>query len=185
MLKKSLVLFLAAVLSAVSVAQHRFQKHPGEHPLKHPLISVLKSGEFTPEEQSRLKQLAEKDPKAFNQEMRNRLQLIRKKEAQKILELRKHVLEAESREEKDSALNDLRQELRKRAEQRLSFHKRILDETEKNIKAMQHRYDKLRKEYDSRSQNIEQNMEKELDQLLKSEPPKRLIRNANWEPEKE
>lgn len=157
---------------------------PDQSAPKHPLISVLENGDFTPEERTRLKALAEKDPKAFGLEMRKRFMLRRKQEAQRTLALRETILNAKNAQEKERATQELRTELEKRADRRLSMHKKILDETEKNIRSMQERCDKLRKEYEARVNSKSANVDADMKQILSPEPPQYLLDAANLDPEK-
>lgn len=150
---------------------------------KHPLIAALESKEFTPEERTRLKALAAKDMKAFTVEMRKHFLKRRKAEAEKILALRKAVLDAKTPEEKQKAMEALRVAVTKKTEQRIAFQKKILDETERQLRLMQERCDRLRKEYETRSGNKTQMIEDELKQILSPEPPAHLIRNANLNPD--
>lgn len=179
------ILFTAAILC--SYAQRPvYKRGPGmrNHPQMHPLISVLESDIFTPAERTRLKDLAEKDRKAFAVEMRKHFMKHRKAEAEKILALRKQVIEAKDPAVRKKAEDELKVLIRKKADQRLAFHKKILDETVRNIQYMQRRCDMLRKEYDNRKNNKEQLVEKELEKILSAEPPAYLKRNAAWEPSK-
>ena len=157
---------------------------PDQTGTKHPLLSVLENGDFTPEERAGLKALAEKDPKAFGVEMRKRFLLRRKQEAQTALALREAVLKAKSPEEKEQAKAKLRAELEKRAGRRLEVHKKVLDETEKNIRALQSRYEKLRTEYEKRVAGKKARVEEEMGQILAPEPPRYLLDAANLDPEK-
>ena len=179
------ILFTAALL--YSYAQRPvYKRDPGmrNYPHKHPLISVLESDLFTPAERTRLKDLAEKDRKAFALEMRKHFRMHRKAEAEKILSLRKQVIEAKDPAVRKKAEDELKVLIRKKADQRLAFHKKILDETVRNIQYMQRRCDMLRKEYDNRKNNKEQLVEKELEKILSAEPPAYLKRNAAWDPSK-
>ena len=184
MLKKVLsVMLIITALSAFARDAHP-GKGPRNHPPKqHPLIAALESNEFSPEERTRLKALAAKDMKAFAKEMRKHFLTRRKAEAQKILALRKAVLEAKTPEAKQIAMEELRAALAKKTDQRTAFHKKILDETERQIRIMQDRCDKLRKEYENRTRNKAQLIEDELKQILSPEPPERLVRSANLDPE--
>ena len=105
-------------------------------------------------------------------------------EAEKILTLRKQVIEAKDPAVRKKAEDELKVLIRKKADQRLAFHKKILDETVRNIQHMQRRCDMLRKEYDNRKNNKEQLVEKELEKILSAEPPAYLKRNAAWDPSK-
>ena len=107
-----------------------------------------------------------------------------KAEAEKILTLRKQVIEAKDPAVRKKAEDELKVLIRKKADQRLAFHKKILDETVRNIQHMQRRCDMLRKEYDNRKNNKEQLVEKELEKILSAEPPAYLKRNAAWDPSK-
>ena len=182
MQKKYLILLLGFLVVSVFAQRHEFRK-PGPYRPLHPLISALESPDFSPEERVRLKALAEKDPKAFAQEMRTRFLLRRKKEAMEILRLRKAVLDAKDPAAKEKAVSELKETLRNRAEQRLKFHQKVLDETEKNLKLMQQRCEKLRKEYKEQTRQKEDLLEKEMKDILSPTPPERLLKNADWSPE--
>ena len=163
------------------------EMRPGKRPLppqKHPLCTLLDSKMFTPEERTRLKTLAEKDKKAFAIEMRKHFMKQRKAEAEKILNLRKQILEAKDPAVKKKIEEELKVLLRKKADQRLAFHKKILDETVRNIEYMQKRCETLRNEYKKRKNNKEQLVEEELKKILSSEPPAHLQKFASWDPEK-
>ena len=129
----------------ISVMAQGPDRRPGKHgsmPFhsNHPLISVLDSNDFKPEERAHLKKLAAKDPRAFSMEMQFRFMNQRKAEAKLTLSLRKAVLEAKTPEEKTKAVAALRENLVKKADSRLAFHKKLLDETDKNLKLMQIRW---------------------------------------------
>ena len=117
-------------------------------------------------------------------EMRKRFLLRRKQEAQAALALREAVLKAKSPVEKEQAKARLRAELEKRADRRLDVHKKILDETEKNIRALQGRYEKLRTEYEKRVAGKKARVEEEMEQILAPEPPRYLLDTANLDPGK-
>ena len=187
MLKKLLIMFLAAVF-ACSYAQG-MKRRPGppmdgRRSAKHPLFVVLESEAFPPQERARLKALAAKDMKAFSIEMRKHFMAKRKAEATRILALRKQILEAETPEKKKSLTAELRSLLQKRAEDRLSFHKKVLDESEKALLSMQNRCNQLKKEYNIRQKNKNAQVDRELDEILSANPPKHLERSANWDPDK-
>ena len=184
MQKKCLIL-LFLLLTVCVFAQQPEHRKPKSHGPKHPLIAALESPTFSQEERARLKVLAAKDPKQFSMEIRKHFLLLRKKESMRILELRKAVLEAKTPAEKEKAQQELRECLLKRAEQRLAFHKKVLDETERNIRMMQARCEKLRKEYEERTQKKAELLEKEMAEILSDTPPKKLLMSAEWDPEKE
>lgn len=181
-------LFLINLLAVIMLTGFAQQKFPaggrGKLPPKHPLIAALESDSFSPEERARLKALSEKDMKAFFKEMQKHFMLKKKAESIKILELRKKVLDAKTADEKKKAEEALRAELKKKEEERLAFHKKILDKTEQHLKAMQERYDKLRKVYELRKQNREQIVEKKVKDILAAAPPEFLQECADWEPGK-
>lgn len=178
-------LFVLAVICSYAQAV-KFKSGPAGKNIshKHPLCSVLESDLFAPAERARLKELSEKDRKAFTIEMRKHFIRHRKAEAEKILDLRKQILEAKDAAVKKKAEEKLRNLLRKKADQRLAFHKKILDETVRSIQNMQQRCEKLQKEYDNRKNNKEQLLEKEMEKILSAEPPSYLLRHAAWDPEK-
>ena len=185
MLKKFLMFTLAicVVCSYAQGMKRRLGGGPdGRNPAKHPLFAVLESDAFTPQERVRLKELAAKDMKAFTMEMRKFFMEKMKAEAVKILSLRKQILEAKTPEEKNKLVAELRELLRKRADGRLAFHKKILDEAEQNLREMQKRCDKLKKEYNIRSEQKDQQVDQELNAILSEKPPRYLERNANWDP---
>ena len=184
MLKK-LFMFMLAVCVVSAYAQGP-KRRPGgpefRDPAKHPLFAALESDAFTPQERTRLKELAAKDMKAFTMEMRKFFMEKQKAEATKILALRKQILEAKSQDEKNKLVAELRAMLQKRAEGRLAFHKKILDETERRLQEMQKRCEQLKKEYNLRKERKDQQVDKELNEILSEKPPRYLERNANWDP---
>ena len=186
MLKKlfTFIFVFSLVLSYGQGMRKNVQKFDGRNPAKHPLFAVLESDSFTPQERARLKALAAKDMKAFTGEMRKHFKAHKKAEATKILALRKQIREAKNPDEKKKLTEQLRAELKKRAEKRLAFHKRLLDETERNLQAMQKRCNQLKKEYDIRKNSKDQLIEKEMKEILSDNPPKYLERSANWDPGK-
>ena len=184
-MRKSCFIVLLSMFSVCVFSQQFERKNPlMPHGMKHPLIAVLDNPEFTPEERKNLKELAEKDPAEFSRKMKERYLLRKKKEAEKILMLRKKVLEAETPEAKKAAMEELKKHLTERSEQKLAFHRRILDETEKNIRQMQNRCEKLRKVYEERMKTKENRIEEELRQILSDTPPKHYQKNAAYTPEK-
>ena len=185
MLKK-ILMFVLAVCVVSSYAQG-MKRRPGggpegRNPAKHPLFAVLESDAFTPQERTRLKDLAAKDMKAFTTEMRKLFMEKQKAEATKILALRKQILEAKTPEEKNKLIAELRALLQKRADGRLAFHKKILDEAEQRLREMQKRCDQLKEEYNVRLDQKDQQVDKELNAILSENPPRYLERNANWDP---
>ena len=185
MLKK-LLMFVLAVCIVCSYAQG-MKRRPGggpegRNPAKHPLFAVLESDAFTPQDRVRLKELAAKDMKAFTMEMRKFFMEKQKAEAAKILALRKQILEAKTPEDKVKLVAELRALLQKRADGRLAFHKKILDEAEQNLREMQKRCDQLKKEYNVRLEKKDQQVDKELNAILSEKPPRYLERSANWDP---
>ncbi|MBQ9770456.1 MAG: hypothetical protein IJW23_01390 [Lentisphaeria bacterium] len=187
MLKKLLMLLLAAAF--VSSYAQGMKRRPGpqmdgRRPAKHPLFAVLESDHFSPQERARLKALAAKDMKAFSLEMRKFFMAKRKAEATRILALRKQILEAKTPEEKNKLTAELRALLLKRADSRLAFHKKILDEAEQALQAMQNRCNQLKKEYNIRQKNKNAQVDRELNEILSANPPKHLEHSANWDPNK-
>ena len=184
-MKRLLTIFLMIAIACSFAQGRRFKAdaNKGYSP-KHPLFAALESDSFTPAERTRLKALAEKDMKAFSFEMKKHFMLRRKAEAEKILKLRQQVLDAKTPAEKKKATDLLRAELNRKVESRLAFHKKVLDETERNINEMQTRCNKLRKEYELRKKHKEQRVDKELQHILSAEPPEYLRRHAEWEPGK-
>ena len=183
---KRLLTFLFVCAVAFSFAQEKKSHHKefpqGKRHRSNPFLSVLDSDDFSPEDRARLKALAAKDMRAFGREMQKHFMMHRKAESLKILDLRKKILEAKNPGEKEKLTAELRTQLQKQEEKRLAFHKKILDDTERNIQMMQKRCEKLRKEYNAQTKNKNANIDKELKEVLSDNPPKRLVRCAQWDP---
>ena len=97
---------------------------------RHPLLSALESKEFSDQERAELRQLASKDPRAFEQRMRKHFFQRRQEKAKHMLALRTAYLEAKTPELKEAALAKIRTEMREEEENHLKFQKRLLDNTE-------------------------------------------------------
>ena len=134
------ILFLLTVLLISAVAEARPPENgapPPPPPGRHPLLIALESKDFTDAERAELKALAAKDPREFEKAMRNHFFKNRQAKAQKLLALREAWLNAQTEELRKVALEKLKNALREDVEGHLEFQKKLLKNTEENIRSME------------------------------------------------
>ena len=133
------ILFLLTVLLISAAAEARPPENgapPPPPPGHHPLLIALESKDFTDAERAELKTLAAKDPREFEKAMRRHFFRSRQAKAQKLLALREAWLNAQTEELRKAALEKLKTALREDVEQQLEFQKKLLKDTEENIRNM-------------------------------------------------
>lgn len=176
------ILFLLTVLLISAVAEARPPENgapPPPPPGRHPLLIALESKDFTDAERAELKALAAKDPREFEKAMRNHFFKNRQAKAQKLLALREAWLNAQTEELRKVALEKLKNALREDVEGHLEFQKKLLKNTEENIRSMERRLAAMKLRYEKHSAGKEKYLEKRLNELTAKEAPKRLVREAN------
>ena len=169
------ILFLLTVLLISAVAEARPPENgapPPPPPGRHPLLIALESKDFTDAERAELKALAAKDPREFEKAMRKHFFKSRQAKAQKLLALREAWLNAQTEELRKAALEKLKTALREDVEEHLEFQKKLLQDTEENIRNMERRLAAMKL-------GKEKYLEKRLNELTAKEAPKRLVREAN------
>lgn len=145
---------------------------------RHPLLSALESKEFSEEERAQLRQLASKDPRAFEQRMRKHFFQRRQEKAKHMLALRAAYLEAKTPELKEAALAKIRTEMREEEENHLKFQKRLLDNTEQAIRGMEKRLSAMKRRYQKHEAEKEERLERRIRDLISDTPPERLLKDA-------
>ncbi len=144
----------------------------------HPLLRVLESDEFSEEERTRLRKLSVENPPEFAKEMRNVFRMRRQTKAKNMLALRQAYLDAKTPELKDAAKKKIQETIRKDTERHLLFQQRILADTERSLRQMEKRLADMKKRYEKQQAEKDAVIEKRMQELLASEPPQRLIRDA-------
>ena len=144
----------------------------------HPLLRVLESDEFSEEERTRLRKLSVENPPEFAKEMRNLFRMRRQTKAKNMLALRQAYLDAKTPELKDAAKKKIQETIRKDTERHLLFQQRILADTERSLRQMEKRLADMKKRYEKQQAEKDAVIEKRMQELLASEPPQRLIRDA-------
>lgn len=176
------ILFLLTVLLISAVAEARPPENgapPPPPPGRHPLLIALESKDFTDAERAELKALAAKDPREFEKAMRKHFFKSRQAKAQKLLALREAWLNAQTEELRKAALEKLKTALREDVEEHLEFQKKLLQDTEENIRNMERRLAAMKQRYEKHSAGKEKYLEKRLNELTAKEAPKRLVREAS------
>ena len=113
-------------------------------------------------ENAELKALAAKDPREFEKAMRNHFFKNRQAKAQKLLALREAWLNAQTEELRKVALEKLKNALREDVEGHLEFQKKLLKNTEENIRSMERRLAAMKLRYEKHSAGKEKYLEKRL-----------------------
>ena len=144
----------------------------------HPLLRVLESDEFSEEERTRLRKLSVENPPEFAKEMRNLFRMRRQTKAKNMLALRQAYLDAKTPELKDAAKKKIQETIRKDTERHLLFQQRILADTERSLRQMEKRLADMKNRYEKQQAEKDAVIEKRMQELLASEPPQRLIRDA-------
>ena len=144
----------------------------------HPLLRVLESDEFSEEERTRLRKLSVENPPEFAKEMRNVFRMRRQTKAKNMLALRQAYLDAKTPELKDAAKKKIQETIRKDTERHLLFQQRILADTERSLRQMEKRLADMKNRYEKQQAEKDAVIEKRMQELLASEPPQRLIRDA-------
>lgn len=179
-------IFLTGILlSAVALADARPPEPEAPPPPpgrrsgnRHPLLSVLESQDFTDAERKELRQLAAKDPHAFELEMRKHFFKRRQEKAKHMLALRAAYLEAKTPELKDAALKKIKDEMRNDMENHLKFQKKLLADTEAAIKSMEKRLTMMKQRYEKQVAGKESFLERRTGELIAENPPERLVKDA-------
>ena len=184
-MKHLLTILLTGILLSVTVFTDARPERPGFPPPPgrrgggdHPLLSALESKEFTDAERKELRQLAAKDPRQFEREMRNHFFKWRQKKAKHMLELRTAYLEAKTPELKAAALTKIRETTREELENHLNFQKKLLADTEAAIKGMENRLSMMKRRYEKQASEKEQRLERRIQELIAENPPERLVKDA-------
>ena len=151
-------------------------RRPGGN--RHPLLSALESKAFSEEERKELRQLAAKDPRAFEQQMRKHFFKRRQEKAQHMLALRNAYLEAKTPELKEAALAKIRTEMRTELENHLKFQKKLLDDTEAAIRNMEKRLSVMKERYRKQVEEKDLHLERRTQELISETPPERLVKDA-------
>lgn len=179
-MKKILFLLTVLLISAVAEARPPENGAPPPPPTgRHPLLIALESKDFTDAERAELKTLAAKDPREFEKAMRKHFFKSRQAKAQKLLALREAWLNAQTEELRKAALEKLKTALREDVEEHLEFQKKLLQDTEENIRNMERRLAAMKQRYEKHSAGKEKYLEKRLNELTAKEAPKRLVREAS------
>lgn len=183
-MKKLLTILLTGILLSAAVFADTRPERPGPPPPPgrkggvHPLLSALESKEFTDTERKELRQLAAKDPRMFEREMRTHFFKWRQKKAKRLLALRAAYLEAKTPELKETALAKIRETTREDLENHLNFQKKLLADTEAAIKGMEKRLSMMKRRYEKQVAEKEQRLERRTQELIAENPPERLVKDA-------
>ncbi len=157
--------------------------HPAPHPEKpfkpgHPLLRVLDSDEFSQEERTRLRKLSIENPPEFAREMRKLFRQRRQEKAKAMLALRQSYLDAKTPELKEAARKKIQETIRKDTERHLLFQKKILTDTERSLRQMEKRLADMKQRYEKQQASKNALIERRTRELLASDPPPHLLREA-------
>ncbi len=131
-------------------------------------------------EQQKLQELYRKDPAAFHEELKSRLEKEHAEQRKEALAMRNRYLNAAAPEDAAAVKKELREKLSKKFDEQLKHAEQRIAENESRLRNMQKRNERFRQEVNRRKENKEAWIEKILNDLLNpdkepdfSRPPKK------------
>lgn len=133
------------------------KRRPPEHERQARFEAMLK--EFPPEMQSRL-EAAKEDPRAFRREVNRCFYELRRREFDSMMALRNAYLNAKTEEEKNAALQKIRETVSERLKRLDAAAERRIQENEKRIEEAKAQLDALKKMHAERVAQSEETVER-------------------------
>ncbi len=158
------------------------KRRPPEHERQTRFEEMLK--EFPPEMQARL-EAAKEDPRAFRREVNKCFNELRRREFDSMMALRNAYLTAKEEDEKNAALQQIREKVSKRLKRLDAAAERRIQENEKRIEEAKAQLDILKKMHAVRVAQTEETIDRIVLQYTNPNAAPTFSEFREWQPRRE